>query len=196
MSSLQQKQKQPWNYSKWQIAKMYMCYAARIIIIVSSICFGLHIIGINILKYLPKNQILLSIIFFIIVFSIIYTGGRDFYLPFLGLSVYPCGSLAQKIPSNADKSITVQVPPNVNVIYWASEPSNPEMQPISNPWDAYANYDNSGVVRSDANGMAILHVRSPSSYKVGLFNTTLKLHIHYRICQHPGMLSEIKTVYL
>ena len=60
----------------------------------------------------------------------------------------------------------------------------------------YANYNNSGVVRADANGRAVLHFRNPSSYQVGLMHRTLSKHIHYRECRHPGMLSDIKTIKL
>ena len=67
---------------------------------------------------------------------------------------------------------------------------------ISNPWDAYANFENSGVVRADASGNAVLQFRSPSSYKVGLLNNTLKRHVHYRVCKHPGMLSDVKTIFV
>jgi len=187
----------PWNYSPWKIAEMYLRFFARIILMVCSLCFAGHLGGYNPSKYLLKYKVFSIIIIIAISASIIYyLFDRNFYLPFLGWAVYPCGSLAEKVPLNADTSINVKVLPNVNVIYWASEPSHREEQPISNPWDAYANYDNSGVVRADSNGNATLRVRSPSSYNVGLFNKTLKTHIHYRICKHPGMLSDIKTVFI
>jgi len=187
----------PWYYSTTQIVEMYMRFIARIIIMVCALCFAFHLGGYNPTKYMLKYKVLSFIIILAIVASIIYNMfDRNFYLPFLGWAVYPCGSLAEKIPQNADTKVSVSVPPGVNVIYWASEPSSPEKQPINNPWDAYANYDNSGVVRSDANGKAVLSVRSPSSYQVGLLKKQLKTHIHYRICKHPGMLSDVKTVFL
>ena len=187
----------PWNYSPWQMAAMYFRYIARMILMVCALCFAGHLGGYNPSKYLLKYQGFSIIVITAIAASIIYyLFDRNFYLPFLGWAVYPCGSLAEKVPLNADTTVNVQVPPNVNVIYWASEPSHKEEQPISDPWDAYANYNNSGVVKADSNGNATLRVRSPSSYNVGLFNKTLKTHIHYRICKHPGMLSDIKTVFI
>jgi Cu-Zn family superoxide dismutase len=51
-------------------------------------------------------------------------------------------------------------------------------------------------IKTDANGNAVLRVRNPSSYKVGLISKTLKSHIHYRICHHSGMLSEVKSVFV
>jgi len=186
-----------WQYSKWQTATMYMRFIARIVLMFSALCFASHLGGYNPTSYLMKYKVGKYIIILLIAASILYyVVDRNFYLPFLGRAVYPCGSLAEKVPLNADASVSVNVPAGVNVIYWASEPAAPEKQPIDNPWDAYANYDNSGVVRADRNGNAVLRFRSPSSYNVGMFNKTLKIHVHYRICKHPGMLSDIKTVFL
>jgi len=188
-------QDKPWSYSKNQMLFMYLRYAAKIIIMVSALLFTCQLGGYNPSKFLTQNKIISFIVILIIVASIIYNlFDRNFYLPFLGWSVYPCGSLAEKVPNKADTTVTIQVKPNVNVIYWASEPSSSENQPSDNPWDAYANYDNSGVVKADETGKAVLHVRNPSSYQVGLMNKTLKRHIHYRECRHPGMLSDIKTI--
>lgn len=188
-------QDKPWSYSNNQMLFMYLRYAAKIIIMVSALLFTCQLGGYNPSKFLTQNKIISFIVILIIVASIIYNlFDRNFYLPFLGWSVYPCGSLAEKVPNKADTTVTIQVKPNVNVIYWASEPSSSENQPIDNPWDAYANYDNSGVVKADDTGKAVLHVRNPSSYQVGLMNKTLKRHIHYRECRHPGMLSDIKTI--
>ena len=187
----------PWSYSKTDMFYMYLRYSAKIVIMLCALLFACQLGGYNPSKFLTQNKIINLIVILIVVASIIYNlFNRNFYLSFLGCTVYPCGSLAEKIPNKADTTVTVQVKPNVNVIYWASEPSSTENQPIDNPWDAYANYDNSGVVKSDATGKAVLHVRNPSSYQVGLMNKTLKQHVHYRVCRHPGMLSEIKTVIL
>ena len=188
-------QNNPWSYSTNNIIFMYLQYAAKIIIMWSALLFVFQLCGYNPSKFLTQNKIISFIVILTVASSIIYNlFNRNFYLPFLGQSVYPCGSLAEKVPNKADITVTVQVKPNVNVIYWASEPSAIENQPIDNPWDAYANYDNSGVVKADSTGKAVLHVRTPSSYKVGLMNKTLKSHVHYRECSHPGMLSDIRTI--
>ena len=187
----------PWHYSTSQKIAMYLRFGARIILMVCALCFAGHLGGYNPTSYINKNKVISFIIILLIMASILYyVFDRNFYLPFLGWAVYPCGSLAEKVPSNADMTVTVQVPAGVNVIYWASEPSATTEQPISNPWDAYANYENSGVVRADASGNAILRFRSPSSYRVGVLNTKLNTHVHYRVCKHPGMLSDIKTVFV
>jgi hypothetical protein len=176
---------------------IYMRFAAHIVIMCAAILFLFQIGGYNPAKFISSNRFISVTIIIIIVASILFfIANRNFYLPFLGWSVYPCGSLAEKVPLNADTNIVVKVKPNSNVIYWASEPSDPAVQPISNPWDAYANYDNSGVVKSDAAGNAVLRVRSPSSYKVGLMGMTLKKHVHYRVCNYSGMLSDVKTIYV
>ncbi len=188
-----------WQFPTCKLVSIYLQFISRIVIICAAICFVATIIGYNPAKYIStyvmNYNIIAVLLYLIICTSIIFTmTDRNFYLPFLSNAVYPCGSLAEKIPNNANLKVNIKVQPNVNVIYWASESSDPKMQSISNPWDAYANYDNAGVVRSDANGNAVLSVRSPSSYRVGLMNVELDRHIHYRVCMHPSMLSDIKTV--
>ena len=117
---------------------------------------------------------------------------RDYYLPFLGKTAYPCGALAEKTPTDTDVAITVEVAPNTNVVYWAAEPSN---RIVENPWLAYQVNANAGVVRSDDRGMATLRVRRPAAYKVPS-GRTVPPHIHYRTCKHHSMLSRVKTVYV
>ena len=174
---------------------IYMRFAANIIIIVSLFIIFLQLIHYNIFQWFAKHPIVSVIYSFIIIICImLYVYNRNFYLPFLGEMVYPCGSLDEKRPYNANTSVNIKVKPNTNIIYWASEPTFAENQPVSNPWDAYGNYNNSGVARSDSNGDAVLWVRKPSSYLVGLFNRKLESHIHYRECNYSGMLSEVKTI--
>lgn len=123
--------------------------------------------------------------------ALIHILSRDYYLTFLGESVFPCGSLTQRIPEGADVEAEVLVEPNVNVIYWAAETGGKDLK---NPWIAYQEYANAGVVKSDEHGFAKLRVRSPSTYKVGLLNRTLPRHIHYRVCKHPGWMGRVETV--
>ena len=187
----------PWHFSKGDKIAVYLRMITKCVLMASALLFASQLGGYHPVNFLKQYRILNFIIILSVVASIIYNiFDRNFYLPFLGWTAYPCGGLAEKIPRDADTTVTVQVKPNVNVIYWGSEPKTNEEQPIDNPWDAYANYDNSGVVRADAQGKAVLHFRNPSIYQVGLMNRTLKKHIHYRECRHPGMLSSVKTVNL
>jgi uncharacterized protein len=121
---------------------------------------------------------------------------RDTYLPFLGKSAFPCGPLTEKVPAGANVSVTVQVKPNSNVVYWAAEPGQDAYE---NPWIAYDTYANSGVARSDSSGKAVLRVRKPAGYGVqkfgGLFKKALKPHVHYRVCTYDGMLGPVQTAF-
>lgn len=180
------------------LAWIYTKFCGHIVLLLATILFLIQINGYPVAAWFARNPWISFICSLTIAAAIImFVGCRDFYLPFLGSTVYPCGSLAEKIPVNADTAVSIKVSPGANVVYWASEPSAPAMQPISNPWDAYAMYDNSGVVRADAAGNATLRFRSPSSYKVGLVvGRELKRHVHYRVCDYAGMLSPIKTVFV
>jgi hypothetical protein len=120
---------------------------------------------------------------------------RNTYLPFLGDTVFPCPQLADKMPTDATVSVTVQVPPGAKVVYWAAEHSE-DMAVAPNPWVAYLNYENTGVVTADPQGHAVLKVREPQQYKIPHQLKTINKHIHYRFCQTPGMLSAVHTVFL
>lgn len=124
--------------------------------------------------------------------ALVHIASRNFYLSFLGETAFPCNSMVQKVPEHADTEVKIQTSPNSNVIYWAAE-THKEIS--ENPWVAYAEYSNAGVTRSDVNGVAVLKFRTPSSYKVAHGLKTLAPHVHYRVCQFPGLLSEVKTVF-
>jgi hypothetical protein len=166
------------------------------ILLLATTLFLMQINGYKVSSWFAKHSVITLLISLLLVASILlFVGSRNFYLPFLGSTVFPCGSLAEKVPANADTTVAVQVMPGANVVYWASEPTSQSQQPISNPWDAYALYDNSGVVRADATGRAILKFRSPSSYKVGyLYNRELPRHVHYRVCSNAGLMSPVMSV--
>ena len=125
--------------------------------------------------------------------AIYFLFSRDFYLPFLGETVFPCEPLAEKIPDNYDTVKTVKVEPNSNVIFWASETLKDDV--VDNPWVAYSKYKNSGVIRSDENGIAVLKVRKPIAYKIPS-GKILQPHVHYRVCKKNGFLGRVETVYL
>ena len=118
---------------------------------------------------------------------------RDFYLSFLGKTVYPCGNLVEKKPADATIKKTIKTTPNINVIYWAAEYDD---EIFKDPYVAYDKYANSGVVKSDENGNAVLEFRKPQGYKVPYKSKRLQPHVHYRECFTNGMLDSVKTLYL
>lgn len=166
----------------------------KLIVILGALNWGLLGLNIDTGVYITKytSPQVERIIYIIIGVAALYLlTKRDFFLPFLGSSAYPCGSLLLRVPDNANTKITVKVEPNVNVIYWASE-SNSQVQP--DPVTAYGTTANAGVARSDASGNAVLLFRYPSAYVVR--GQTLPIHVHYRVCKKPGMVGIVQTVKL
>jgi hypothetical protein len=116
---------------------------------------------------------------------------RDFYLYFLDRAAFPCGPMQSKTPEGADTIVQVRgLRPDSNVVFWAADSSN-EIQP--DPWKAYSANSNSGVTRTDADGTAVFQVRNPASYKVPS-GMKLEPHVHYRVCERPGMLGRVRTI--
>lgn len=120
---------------------------------------------------------------------------RDSYLPFLGPMVAPCSVLQPREPPGATKSVKVIVPANSKVIYWAAEPASESLKTVHSAAEAYQKYDNAGVAVANADGVAILKVREPQSYKVP-FMGKLESHIHYRICGESGFMGRVNTAYI
>jgi uncharacterized membrane protein YuzA (DUF378 family) len=149
----------------------------------------------NLVEWLESKTVqgLAVVVYSIIAVSaLIHILSRDYYLRFLGDAAFPCGALVERVPDKATVQIPIKVEPNVNVIYWASEPA---MDKDATPWIAYQKYANSGVARSDSTGNALLKVRNPSAYTTPL-NKTLQPHVHYRVCKSDGMASRVETVFL
>mgnify|MGYP000017617002 CR=1 FL=1 len=135
------------------------------------------------------------ILFFVIALATMFVGmDRDFYLPFLGDSVFPNGLLASHVtPNGADSLVTATVPPHTKVVYWAAEPCYEDCEIPVMAWDAYKNYTNSGVATSDDTGLVKFMVRGPQAYNVPYKENTLAPHVHYRYVKHNGMFSKIYT---
>jgi hypothetical protein len=132
--------------------------------------------------------------------ALLYLFDRDFYLPFLGKTVFPFGKRDEVSIDESSRtlvSITVDnLPPNTTVIYWASQNKK---NVYDNPKEAYGDFGNRGITTTDKTGKAILQIQCPSRYNVGkLFGKTLDKHVHYRyeLPEYPGMFSDIKTKYV
>ena len=139
-----------------------------------------------------KLNIFLRVLFVMIgVAAIIKMFTRDYYLPFLGDTAFPCGSLMAKTPAKANREVHVYAPPYSTVIYWAAESAR---EVKDNPILAYAQNTNAGVAIADQAGRAILKVREPVGYYTGF--RKLDSHIHYRICKSSGMIGSVQTHYL
>ena len=136
------------------------------------------------------------IFYFILLISSLYLLQNKYvFLPFLGETVIPKSVIVEsRTPDGADKEYSLKLGQNikdgVKVIYWASEKD--ENKIISNPWDAYGKYMNTGVSQVK-DGIAILKYVDPTKYEVN--GTVLPKHLHYRLCCKDNvMLGEVKTI--
>ncbi len=123
---------------------------------------------------------------------VVLARGRDAYLPFLGPTVFPCAALADHVPDNADTEVIIQVRPGAKVLYWGAEPGMEGMKELKSWREAYGEYQNTGVVTADENGTAVLRLRKPQAYKVPM-KGRLESHVHYRLCEKAGWLSQVET---
>lgn len=184
---------------KRKLNEIRLAFFARIILIIGGLNYLL--MGLNVKdKFLfitvPKN--ILNILFITIGVSALYLFfNRDYYLPFLGETVFPIVKPFEN-SKNTITTIIKNVPPNASVIYWAAKKETEKGYDID-PYIAYGDYSNSGISVANENGEAIIKYECPIQYKVGKFTKKiLKKHIHYRYTdpRFPGLISPVKTLFL
>lgn len=148
---------------------------------------------------ISKN--ILNIIFIIIGLSALYLFfNRDYYLPFLGETIVPTISPLKKNSKDIFKTTIKNLPANSTVIYWAAR-SGKDVSLMIDPYIAYGDYTNSGVVKSNEKGEAEIEYECPVKYQIskfGIMRKYLHRHIHYRYMDPrlPGFLSDVKTLFL
>jgi hypothetical protein len=114
------------------------------------------------------------------------------WLPFLGESVLP-GTLVPLKAHSGNTHVKVQVTPGAKVAYWSAMPGDDS---DINVRDAYAKFENSGVVVADGEGVATLSFNKGTDYVVPS-GKRITSHVHYReFTDEYGMMGPIGTVYV
>uniref|UniRef100_A0A6C0H707 Uncharacterized protein n=1 Tax=viral metagenome TaxID=1070528 RepID=A0A6C0H707_9ZZZZ len=176
---------------------MYLQMIARLLLVIGGINYmTVYLFQKNLLNYL-HYPILIQVITLAIGGAALYFAfNRDYYLPFLGKCVIPVG---EGKPEGELKSIKLTgLPANTNVIFWAAKSGK---NVVPNPMDAYGDYSNSGIVKSDNNGVAVIQMVCPTAYSVskfGIINKQPHKHVHYRyeLPEYRGIFSRVMTKYL
>ena len=171
-----------------------MIYMA--ILIVGGLNWGsIGLLNLNLVeRYVPRN--LVKFVYIAVgISAVLLAINRDTFLPFLGQAALPCTFFEPRIPKSPNHSTVIRVKPNTKIVYWAAEEDN-DASKEPNPYIAYGQVTNSGVVVSDENGYAKLEFRFPQTYRVGMRNKKLEPHVHYRECESNLMIGPVKTVRL
>lgn len=140
---------------------------------------------------------LASIIYIVVgVCALLLALKRDVYLPFLGQTLLPSATLSAKTPQGANDTLTLKTRPGAKVVYWAAEPDAHKTGVAATWKEAYGTYENSGVVKADDMGVALLRIRGPPQpYKVPIHGT-LKPHVHFRVEEKNGFFGRVQTKYM
>jgi len=177
-----------------------------------AVAFGYNLVDLlnsALSRFFKKHLSLNKVIYFIVgISAIVLAFDRTLWLPFLGESVMPSvliplssnsasASTSNSNSSNASTSdrmhVKVNVKPNTKVAYWAARPGNNPETPVA---DAYDKFDNSGVVMSDASGIATISFEKGTEYTVPS-GRQLKSHVHYReLSGEYGMIGPVQTVFV
>lgn len=175
---------------------MYTDLFARFLLVIGGINYLFLSLNINLLDNIKRYPIVIKTIFLLIGLSALYfIFNRDYYLPFLGKCVIPVGP--KKTTENLKKIKLSGLPPNSYVIYWGAKPNKTYSEVFPNPMDAYKDYSNSDIGKTDNNGDIIIELECPSEYIVSKFGIRkqLRRHIHYRfeLPKYKGLFSKVYT---
>ena len=167
-----------------------------------AVAFGYNLVDLlnsALSRFFKKQLSLNKVIYFIVgISAIVLAFDRTLWLPFLGESVLPSVLIplsSNSATANATNSmhVKVHVKPNTKVAYWAARPGSDPETPVT---DAYGKFDNSGVVMSDANGIATISFEKGTEYTVPS-GRQLKSHVHYReLSGEYGMIGPVQTVFV
>ena len=150
-----------------------------------------------------------KVIYFIVgVCAIVLAFDRTLWLPFLGETVMPSVLIPVTSATANDNTVEVHVTPNTKVAYWSAKPGkesslptvieSPEGRQSSLPTvkDAYGNFENSGVVMSDEDGIATLAFDKGTAYVVPS-GKHIGSHVHYReLTGEYGMIGPVQSVFI
>ena len=113
-------------------------------------------------------------------------------------TIYPNDRLPSlPAPVRSPPGANLQVPLNLGkkyanrfVFYWASTPSKPRQLKVAKASQAYSNYSNQGLAKTDTKGKATLLLHCPQNYKSG--GNTFLPHIHFVVSKHSQLLDTPK----
>ena len=178
------------------------------LVLVGALNWGFHTFGYNLVEMLNrffsgvfKRRLPLDRIIYVVVAisALILAFQRDTWLPFLGESVLPGAVVALKTNSG-DTTVDVKVKSGTKVAYWAAKPeSKPESKPAAEGpvlvKAAYDDFENSGVVVANEQGVAKLVFNKGTSYVVPS-GRKIESHVHYREFGEDGMMGPVKSVFI
>jgi len=177
--------------------EIHMQLLARFLLVLGGINYlTLHFFQKSLLGYLHYPIAIRAVTLAIGGAALYFAFNRDYYLPFLGKCVIPVG---EGKPQGELKSVRLSgLPANTNVIFWAAKSGN---SVVPNPMDAYGDYSNSGIVKSDGSGQAVIQIACPTAYSVskfGFIKKDLSKHVHFRyeLPEYRGIFSRVMTKYL
>jgi len=187
---------------------MFSQYVVRMILValvlVGALNWGFHAFGYNLVEMLNrflsgvfKRRLSLNTIIYVVVAlsALVLAFQRDTWLPFLGDSVLP-GAVVPTKKNSGDTSVDVHVKPGAKVAYWAAKPDvDGASSDVPKVRDAYAQFENSGVVVANDAGLATLVFNKGTSYIVPS-GREIKSHVHYREFGEDGMMGPVQSVFV
>jgi uncharacterized membrane protein YuzA (DUF378 family) len=172
-------------------------------VLIGAVNWGFHTFGYNLVEMLNrflsgvfKRRLQLDRIIYVVVAvsAVALAVQRDTWLPFLGNSVLP-GAVVPLKKNMGDTTVDVKVMRGAKVAYWAAEPDGADADAVPLVRAAYDQFENSGVVVANDQGVATLVFNKGTSYIVPS-GRKLESHVHYREFGEDGMMGPVKSVFI
>jgi len=185
-----------YDFTTMYMQKKLYSLAIFIILLGSLNWLSIGLFGRDLVRYVlpPRYAKMVYVLYGLAALPLLFQ--RDMYLPFLGETVLPGAALVAKTPQNANDQITIRTRPGAKVVYWASEPNPNQGKDLPTPEEAYAEFENSGVVVADSSGHAILRFRGPPQAYTVPIKGRLEPHVHFRISDENGFLERVQSVFV
>lgn len=174
------------------------------LVLIGALNWGFHTFGYNLVEMLNrflsgvfKRRLPLDRIIYVVVAisALILAFQRDTWLPFLGESVLP-GAIMTLKTNSGDTTVDVKVKSGTKVAYWAAKPETEPTEGTVPPVKAaYDDFENSGVVVANEQGVAKLVFNKGTSYVVPS-GRKIESHVHYREFGEDGMMGPVKSVFI
>lgn len=109
---------------------------------------------------------------------------------FISDHILPPTSITESYPVNHDMIYTLETKPNSIVIYWGAKKTKHNITKTKD--NAHGRFENSGVTRSDMNGIAQIRLQIPGNIMTNDFvPRIMNKHFSYRLLDNKGYLSDI-----
>ncbi len=184
-----------YSQDTWLLWKKVTMYSMVLVMIGGLNWLSVGLFQVDVVKTLLRRGWAVRLVYVLVgIAALLLFFRRDTYLPFLGPTIMPSGSLNPVTPYGASQEVVIKTSPGAKVVYWAAEPAVKKTTETYK--EAYGAYSNAGVAVANASGDAALKIRANPQEYIVPWKGKLSPHIHFRIVGEDGWMGRVQTYWL